>query len=252
MEYLLTIIRERRKLGFDPDGKVVVDGKAQYTLKPGDTLNIPLSSDIHTIDFTTFFLKKSMVLQVTEDTTLTTCWNQLTGVLDVAASSSAERSMAPFAEAPTEEIPQPIISADTKEAIRGGVQSAQKSLKSLWGNIKAEALKARQDAAIKAAYKKEEERRKPRIEKIEHRRGLDVVEQQTIDAAELEIKKLYQDYLANKMPLHEYWSRKASYQSKINEIQNRAVWYETIEYPPEIDPSVPIEIDEEAIRASIK
>lgn len=252
MDFLLTIIRERRALGFDPAAKVVIDGKAKYTLEGGGTLRIPLSSDMHTIDFTTFLLKKSMVLQVTEDTTLLVRWNQLTGVLDVTPASVAERSMDALAEDSAEEIPQPIIPAGTGEAIRGGVQSAQKSLKGLWGGIKAEALKARQDAAVRAAYKQEEEKRKPRTEKIEHRRALSIVEQQTIDAAELEIKKLYQDYLANKMPLHEYWSRKAPYQSKINEIKNRAVWYETIEYPPEVDPSVPIEIDEEAIRNSIK
>ena len=42
------------------------------------------------------------------------------------------------------------------------------------------------------------------------------------------------------------------FQTQINEIKNRAVWYESVELPPEIDPNVPIDVDEEAIRNSIK
>jgi len=40
--------------------------------------------------------------------------------------------------------------------------------------------------------------------------------------------------------------------AKIEEIRNRAVWYEEVVIPPEIDPSVPIVIDEEAIRRSAR
>ena len=48
------------------------------------------------------------------------------------------------------------------------------------------------------------------------------------------------------------FTRALPYDAKIEEIRNRAVWYEEVVIPPEIDPSVPIVIDEEAIRRSAR
>lgn len=242
MSCLLTITRAHQVLAFNPPIKLVVDGRDRYTLNVSDVLQIPLSPEAHTLEFSAMLRKKSVMIQTLEDMTLTLSWNKITGALE--AETAAPASAAPAADAP----PERQEPAGWQENVR----SAQQSLKGLWGNLKDEALKLRQDAAVRAAYKREEEKRKPRTEKIEHRRELTPQEQQTIDLAELERSRFYQDFLANKMSLKEYQFRSTTIKLKIREIQDRAVWYETIEYPPEIDPSVPIVIDEEAIRASIK
>lgn len=242
MSCLLTITRAHQVLAFNPPIKLVVDGRDRYTLSISDVLQIPISPETHTLEFSAMLRKKTVMIQTVEDMTLTLRWNQITGALE--AETGGPESTGPAAEP----LPKQRESGGWQE----GVRSAQQSLKGLWGNLKDEALKLRQDAAVRAAYKQEEERRKPRTERIEHRRELTPQEQQTIDMAELERSKLYQDYLAHKMSLSDYWSRSAPFNRKIQEIKDRMVWYETVEYPPEIDPSVPIVIDEEAIRASVK
>lgn len=242
MSCLLTIIRRSDKLAYNPPIKMVVDGGGKYTFKHSDTIQIPLLPGEHTLEFTAVLLKKAFTFQLAADMVLTIHWNYFTGLVDVETDSPADA-------APAEE---PLSEQRESGGWQEGVRSAQQSLKGLWGNLKDEALKLRQDAAVRAAYKQEEEKRKPRTEQIEHRRELTPQEQQTIDLAELERSKLYQDYLAHKMSLSDYWSRSAPFNRKIQEIKDRAVWYETVEYPPEIDPSVPIVIDEEAIRASVK
>ena len=110
-------------------------------------------------------------------------------------------------------------------------QTGNGEKKGFWAEMKEKAIKNRQEAAIRAAYKKEEEKRKPTIKKIRHTRPLTPQEQQTIDSAEFRA-------------WNSLWSQK-------NNIERRAEWYETIELPPEVDPDTPIYVDEEAIRNSI-
>lgn len=117
---------------------------------------------------------------------------------------------------------------------------------------KERAIRNRQETAVKAAYKTEEDKRKPRIKKMKHTRKLTPQEQQSIDMINTEIIKLWNDYSGKKIPFSDYIYRKGMFQTQINEIKNRAVWYESVELPPEIDPNVPIDVDEEAIRNSIK
>ena len=120
--------------------------------------------------------------------------------------------------------------------------------KGFWAEVKEKAIKNRQEAAIRAAYKEEEEKRKPKIKKIRHTRPLTPQEQQSIDMIKMEIAKMESDYrnkrITNRSGINELWSQKF-------QIEGRAEWYETIELPPEVDPDTPIYVDEEAIRNSI-
>lgn len=245
MSHLLTVTRESQKLAYNPPIKMVVDRKDKYTIEGAAVLQIPLSPGSHTLEFSAVLRKKSMIIQPTEDMFLTVRWDYFTGSVEVEVRGAADKTDA----VGTKTVP---LDKNRAGSWKESVSSAGKSLKGVWNGIKEEALKARQDAAVRAAYKEEEEKRKPRTEKVEHSRELTQVEQQSIDAAEMEISKLYQDYLANKMALGEYWSRSAPFHKKIQEIKSRAIWYEIIEHPPEIDPSIPISIDEEAIRNRVK
>ncbi len=133
---------------------------------------------------------------------------------------------------------QPQSSGQTKDGEKKG----------FWAEVKEKAIKNRQEAAIRAAYKEEEEKRKPKIKKIRHTRPLTPQEQQSIDMIKMEIAKMESDYrnkrITNRSGINELWSQKF-------QIEGRAEWYETIELPPEVDPDTPIYVDEEAIRNSI-
>lgn len=117
--------------------------------------------------------------------------------------------------------------------------------------MKEKAIKNRQEAAIRAAYKKEEEKRKPTIKKIRHTRPLTPQEQQTIDMIEMEMTKLRVDRESGRITNSAEFRAWNSLWSQKNNIERRAEWYETIELPPEVDPDTPIYVDEEAIRNSI-
>lgn len=127
-------------------------------------------------------------------------------------------------------------------------QTGNGEKKGFWAEMKEKAIKSRQEAAIRAAYKKEEEKRKPKIKKIRHTRPLTPQEQQTIDLLKMEITKMESDYknkrITDRSGINRLWSQKYN-------IESRAEWYETIELPPEVDPDTPIYVDEEAIRNSI-
>ena len=126
-------------------------------------------------------------------------------------------------------------------------QTGDSGKKGFWAEMKEKAIKNRQEAAIRAAYKKEEEKRKPKIKKIRHTRPFTPQEQQTIDMLEMEIRKMESDYRNNRTD----YSGISSLRSQKFDIERRAEWYETIELPPEVDPDTPIYVDEEAIRNSI-
>lgn len=127
-------------------------------------------------------------------------------------------------------------------------QAGDGEKKGFWADVKERAIKNRQEAAIRAAYKKEEEKRKPRIKKIRHTRAFTPEERQTLDMLNMEIIKMESDY-KNKRITDNSGVLRLLLQKKA--IESRAEWYETIELPPEVDPDTPIYVDEEGIRNSI-
>lgn len=127
-------------------------------------------------------------------------------------------------------------------------QTGEGEKKGFWAEVKEKAIKNRQEAAIRAAYKKEEEKRKPKIKKIRHTREFTPEERQTLDMLNMEIIKMESDY-KNKRITDNSGVLRLLFQKKA--IESRAEWYETIELPPEVDPDTPIYVDEEAIRNSI-
>lgn len=127
-------------------------------------------------------------------------------------------------------------------------QAGDGEKKGFWADVKERAIKNRQEAAIRAAYKKEEEKRKPKIKKIRHTREFTPEERQTLDMLNMEIIKMESDY-KNKRITDNSGVLRLLFQKKA--IESRAEWYETIELPPEVDPDTPIYVDEEAIRNSI-
>lgn len=127
-------------------------------------------------------------------------------------------------------------------------QAGDGEKKGFWADVKERAIKNRQEAAIRAAYKKEEEKRKPKIKKIRHTRAFTPEERQTLDMLNMEIIKMESDY-KNKRITDNSGVLRLLFQKKA--IESRAEWYETIELPPEVDPDTPIYVDEEGIRNSI-
>ena len=136
---------------------------------------------------------------------------------------------------------QPQSSGQTKDGEKKG----------FWASWKEKAIKDRQERAVRDAYKKEEEKRKPKINKIKHTRALTPQEQQSIDTLNMEITKLYNDYKIKRLTYNDYLWGSLRFESRIKEIRRRAEWYETIGLPPEVDPDTPIYVDEEAIRNRI-
>lgn len=125
-------------------------------------------------------------------------------------------------------------------------------VKGFWGKMKDEAIKKKQEAAIRRAYDMEEEKRKPHIKKIRHERALTPQEQQTIDMIKMERDAKIAEWSRQGVVFFEAtFTRALPYDNRIKEIEERCVWYEEVVIPPEVDPSVPIDIDEEAIRKSI-
>lgn len=146
-----------------------------------------------------------------------------------------------------------VVQAQAGQKIQAGHsqtsgQTGNGEKKGFWAEMKEKAIKNRQEAAIRAAYKKEEEKRKPTIKKIRHTRPLTPQEQQTIDMLKMEITKMESDYsnkrITDRSGISRLWNQ-------MDNIERRAEWYETIELPPEVDPDTPIYVDEEAIRNSI-
>lgn len=124
--------------------------------------------------------------------------------------------------------------------------------KGFWGKMKDEAIKKKQEAAIRKAYHMEEEKRKPHVKQIKHERALTPQEQQTIDMIKMERDAKIAEWSRQGVGFFEAtFTRAMPYDNRIKEIEDRCIWYEEVIVPPEIDPSVPIEVDEEAIRKSI-
>lgn len=131
---------------------------------------------------------------------------------------------------------------------------AQKKVdvKGFWGKMKDGVIKGKQEAAIRKAYHIEEEKRKSHIKKIRHERALTPQEQQTIDMIKMERDAKIAEWSRQGVNFFEAtFTRALPYDNRIKEIEERCIWYEEVVIPPEVDPSVPIEIDEEAIRKSI-
>lgn len=104
--------------------------------------------------------------------------------------------------------------------------------------------------AISAAYAEEEDKRKPHVKKIRHERALTPTEKQTIEL--LKAKQNAAQAKAWKLgPGSAEQTEAYSLMRQIRELENDAVWYEEITEPPVIDPSIPIFVDEEAIRKRI-
>lgn len=134
-----------------------------------------------------------------------------------------------------------------------GSESKEGSGKGFFARLKENAQQAREDAAVKRAYQAEVEKRKSHIKRIRHERDLTPQEQQSIDMIEMERNAKIAQWSKEGVSFFEAtFTRALPYDNKIEEIRNRAVWYEDVVIPPEIDPSVPIVIDEEAIRRSVR
>ena len=128
-----------------------------------------------------------------------------------------------------------------------------KSNLSFFEGLRESAIKTKEDLAIANAYKEEEEKRKSHVKKVKHERPLTAQEQQAIDLIELKRDEKIAEWAREGVGLVEATlTRALPYDNKIEEIRNRAIWYEEVIIPPEIDPSVPIIIDEEAIRSRIR
>ena len=134
-----------------------------------------------------------------------------------------------------------------------GSESKESSGKGFFARLKENAQQAREDAAVKRAYQAEVEKRKSHIKRIRHERDLTPQEQQSIDMIEMERNAKIAQWSKEGVSFFEAtFTRALPYDNKIEEIRNRAVWYEDVVIPPEIDPAVPIVIDEEAIRRSVR
>lgn len=118
----------------------------------------------------------------------------------------------------------------------------------LKGNIN----RAREDAAIRKAYKIEQEKRKPHVKKIKHERPLTPTEQAEIDMLEAQMNSEAGQRARAGAGLMDSMLVAQPYMLKISEIMERAIWYEEVTIPPEVDPSIPIVIDEDAIRRSVR
>lgn len=129
----------------------------------------------------------------------------------------------------------------------------ENSGKGFWGRLMDNAQNAREDAAVKKAYEIEVEKRKPHIKRVRRERALTLQEQHTIDMIEMERNQKIAEWSRQGVGFFEAtFTRALPYDQKIEEIRNRAIWYEEITIPPEVDPSVPIVIDEEAVRKSVR
>lgn len=124
--------------------------------------------------------------------------------------------------------------------------------KGLFGKLRSGLNSYREDAAVRKAYKAEEEKRKPHIKRIQHERPLTPEEQQTVDLLEAEMHSAIAKAGRDGMSFWEALAATNPIQMKIDEIKNRAIWFEEITIPPEIDPRTPIVIDEDAIRQSVR
>lgn len=125
--------------------------------------------------------------------------------------------------------------------------------KGFFARLRENAQQAREDAAVKRAYQEEVEKRKSHVRRVRHERELTLQEQQVIDMIEMERNAKIAQWSREGVGFFEAaFTRAIPYDTKIEEIRNRAVWYEDVVIPPQIDPSVPIVIDEEAIRRSVR
>ena len=124
--------------------------------------------------------------------------------------------------------------------------------KGLFGKLRSGLNSYREDAAVRKAYKIEEEKRKPHVKLIRHERPLTPQDQQTIDILEAQMNSDMAKAAREGRSFFEALAATQATQMKVDEIKKRAVWFEEVTIPPEIDPSIPIKIDEEAIRNSVK
>ena len=148
------------------------------------------------------------------------------------------------------------------------VHNEENNVKKGWGlgqfvrDIGDSALQSKAERAIREAYTIEQEKRKPHIKRIEHQRALTPQEQQTIDMLEMEAikyagtqnEKIYSASTPNDEKAGTFVNSlfvEDEYKKKIDEVRSRAIWYEEDEVPPEIDPSIPIVVDEETIKKKI-
>ena len=153
---------------------------------------------------------------------------------------------------------------NSDSTLNENTSSLKDGVKSFFRNVGDNMLKQKADKAIAEAYHIEQEKRKPHIKRIPHQRPLTQEEMQTIDLLEMEAQRQGQIQL-NRMnermnskkkddgfsPFMNMVFTLSETDRKIKEIKKRAVWYEEVPVPPEIDPSTPIYVDEDAIRRQI-
>ena len=124
---------------------------------------------------------------------------------------------------------------------------------SLFGKMRESALRRKEEAAIANAYKIERDKRKSHIKRVKHERPLTPQEQQAIDMITAERDAKIAEWSRQGVGFIEAtMTRTIPYDNKIEEIRNRTIWYEEVLIPPEIDPSIPIVVDEQAIKERIR
>lgn len=81
--FVLTIIRAKQWFAVNPAVKAVVDGHAEYRIKNGESLDIPISAGLHRIEFSCSIRNKIVDIDVTGNSVLNLKWNRMTGSLEV-------------------------------------------------------------------------------------------------------------------------------------------------------------------------
>ena len=81
--FTLTVNRANQWFAVNPSVKIVVDGKAEYSIENNSSINIPISAGAHNIAFSCSIRNKILDINVVGDMTLNMKWNRITGSLVV-------------------------------------------------------------------------------------------------------------------------------------------------------------------------
>ncbi len=131
-----------------------------------------------------------------------------------------------------------------------GVDSFKKMLglplekKGILGNLFGSVQKCREDTAVRRAYRIEEDKRSPHVKAIRIKHPISAPDRQTLDSLEVQETQIYQSGDDFPTKIH----KAAPLRDKMEEIRNRYVEIREEVIPPEIDPSIPIEVNEAEIR----
>ena len=125
-----------------------------------------------------------------------------------------------------EQIPRKNMESESQQNISDGDNNVQTKvdIKGFWGKMKDEAIKKKQEAAIRKAYHIEEEKRKSHIKKVKHERALTPQEQQAIDMIKMERDAKIAEWSRQGVSFFEAtFTRAVPYDNRIREIENRCI-----------------------------